>query len=103
MRAPGSGCSGTDSKPAGQLGLAGGRERRSLLVPDADPFDLAAADGVGEGIKQIPDQPKNMFDADLFRKAYRPGCRPPFVTFAPPVVAINGKRSRLAVSRSPRR
>ena len=57
-----------NSQPSGQFGLTGRRECRALLMADADPFDLAAADGVGEGIKRIPDQPENMFDADLFER-----------------------------------
>ena len=42
---------GADAEPAGQLGLAGGGERRAFLVANADPFNAAAADGVADGIE----------------------------------------------------
>ena len=69
MSAAGPGRAGADPEPAGKLGLAGGGERRSLLVADADPFDIAAADRVGERIERVADQCENMLDSNLLEHA----------------------------------
>jgi len=50
MSAAGPRRAGADRKPAGKLGLAGSGERRSFLMADADPFNVAAADRIGERI-----------------------------------------------------
>ena len=68
MRA-GAGRAGADAEPAGQLGLAGGGERRALLVADADPFDAAAANRVGERIERVADQAEDLLDPDLLEHA----------------------------------
>jgi hypothetical protein len=44
------------AQTAGKLGLTGCCQRRAFLMTDADPFDLAAADGIGERIEGIADQ-----------------------------------------------
>jgi hypothetical protein len=38
-------------------------------MPDADPFDLAVPNGIRERVQGIPDQSKNVSDADLFEHA----------------------------------
>ena len=48
MGAAGPGRSTTDAEPTGELRLARGRERRPFLVADADPFDFAVANSVGD-------------------------------------------------------
>ena len=53
MGAAGPGRSATDAEPTGELCLARGRERGPFFVADADPFDLAVADSVGERIKRV--------------------------------------------------
>ena len=69
MRAAGTGGSGADGEPSGELGLTGGGERRPLLVADADPFDAAAPNRVGEGIERIADETEDMPDADLLKRS----------------------------------
>jgi hypothetical protein len=41
---------GTHPEATGELGLAGGGQRRAFLVTHADPFYLAASNRVREGI-----------------------------------------------------
>jgi hypothetical protein len=53
MVAAGSGRSATDTEPTGELGLARGRERRSFLVADADPFDFARTHDVANRIERV--------------------------------------------------
>jgi hypothetical protein len=65
MRAAGAGGAGAHRKPAGKLGLTGGRKRRAFLVTDADPLDVASPNRVGERIERIADQSENMLDTDL--------------------------------------
>src|SRR5271166_120044 len=60
--------SATDAEPTGELCLARGRERRPFLMADADPFDLAVADGVGERIKRVANEAEYVSDADLFER-----------------------------------
>jgi hypothetical protein len=50
------GRAGADGELAGKLGLTGCCQRRAFLMTDADPFDLATADGIGERIEGIADQ-----------------------------------------------
>ena len=69
MGAAGSGRSGADPKPTSKLGLASGCERRSLLMADADPFNFAVADRIGERIERVADQCENMLDANLLEHA----------------------------------
>ena len=69
MGAARAGRAGADAEPAGELGLAGGGQRRAFLMTDADPFDLAAPDRVGERIERVADQSEDMFDADLLEHA----------------------------------
>ncbi len=66
VRAAGACRTGTDTEPACQLCLARCGQRCALFVANADPFDAAFADGIPERIKRVPDQPENLFDADLF-------------------------------------
>src|ERR1700733_15662923 len=69
MRAAGTGGAPATAEPAGQLGLAGGGERRAFLVADTDPFDVAAPYRVGKRIERVADQAENVFDPDLFEHA----------------------------------
>ena len=66
MRAAGTGGAGAHRELAGELGLAGGGQRRSFLMADADPFDAASPDRVGERVRGVADQSENMPDSDLF-------------------------------------
>jgi hypothetical protein len=66
MVAAGAGGAGTDREATGELGLAGGSERRSFLMADTDPFDVASANGIGKRIQGVTDQPEYMLDPDLF-------------------------------------
>ena len=57
-------------------------------MADADPFDVAAANGVGERIQRVADQSENVLDPDLLERAdqdirNRPGhrCLPFRATF----------------------
>jgi hypothetical protein len=62
MSAARAGRAGADREPASQLGLPSGREGCSFLVADTNPFNVAAADRVGERIKRVADQCENMLD-----------------------------------------
>ena len=66
MGAAGPGCSATDAEPTGELCLARGRERRPFLMADADPFNFAVANSVGEWIKRVANKTKYLPDANLF-------------------------------------
>src|SRR5713226_2185058 len=57
-----------------ELGLAGGGERRAFLVADADPFDVAAANRIGERIERVADQSEDVLDPDLFEHANQDAC-----------------------------
>jgi hypothetical protein len=46
--------------------LAGGGKRSAFLVADADPLDIAMANGVTDRIKRIGNQAEYVRDADLF-------------------------------------
>jgi hypothetical protein len=65
MRAAWAGRAGAYSQPACELSLAGSGEHRSFLVADADPFDAASANCVGERIERVTDQSENVLDTDL--------------------------------------
>ena len=69
MGAAGTGGAGADREAAGELGLTGGGQRRALLVADADPFDVAASNRVGERIERIADQAEDLPDADLLERS----------------------------------
>jgi hypothetical protein len=69
MSAAWAGRTGADRKPARELGLAGGSERCAFLVADADPFNVAAANRIGEWIERVADQSEDMLDSDLFERA----------------------------------
>src|SRR5262249_16184676 len=54
----------TDCEFAGQMGLGAGREGTDLFVSHMHPLDLAlAADGVGQTIQAVADNPINALDA----------------------------------------
>src|SRR5882672_475147 len=57
-----------------ELGLAGEGVRRAFLVADADPFDVAAANRIGERIERVADQSEDVLDADLFERANQNAC-----------------------------
>ena len=65
MGAAGPGCSATDPEPARELRLARSRERRSFFVADADPFDFAVANSVGQRIERVADKADYVRDANL--------------------------------------
>jgi hypothetical protein len=67
--AAGTGSAGANPEFPGELGLAGGGEGGAFLMTDADPFDLAFPDLIGQRIEGIADQSENLFDADLFEDA----------------------------------
>src|SRR5712672_4024678 len=74
MRAAGTGRTSTYGQAAGELGLAGGRERRAVFVTDADPFYVAAANRVSQRIKRVANQCENVLDSDLFEHADQDVC-----------------------------
>src|SRR5262245_15883303 len=57
-----------------QLGLPGGRECRSFLVPDADPLYRAAANRVAQRVEGVADQPEDLSNPDLFQHADQNVC-----------------------------
>ena len=61
-------CSATDAEPTGELCLARCRERRPFFVADADPFNVAVADSVGEWIKRVANETEYVLDANLFER-----------------------------------
>ena len=65
MGAAGTGRAGTDREPPGELGLAGGREGRAFLMPDADPLNAVSTRGVRQRVQGIADQSKYLFDPNL--------------------------------------
>jgi len=66
MRAAGTRGAGTHREVAGKLGLAGGGQRRSFLMTDTNPFDIASTERVGERIQRVADQSKYLLDPGLF-------------------------------------
>jgi len=64
--AAGSGRSATDGKPAGEFRLARGGQRRPFLVANADPLDIAVADGIGKRIERVANEAEYLLDANLF-------------------------------------
>jgi hypothetical protein len=74
MRAAGAGRAGAYRQPAGELGPAGCGEGCSFLVADADPFDFASADGIGERIERVADQSEDMFDPNLLENTNEHVC-----------------------------
>jgi hypothetical protein len=69
MIAARAGGAGANRKLPRKLGLAGGGQRRALLVSDADPLDLAPPHRIGERIEGIADQSEDLLDTDLFEHA----------------------------------
>src|SRR5262249_24099998 len=57
-----------------QLGLPGGRECRSFLVPDADPLYRAAANRVAQRVEGVADQTEDLSNPDLFQHADQNVC-----------------------------
>jgi hypothetical protein len=51
MGAAGTSRAAADGEPAGELGLSGGGERRTFLVPNTDPFDVTAPNRIGDWIE----------------------------------------------------
>src|SRR6516165_1656115 len=74
VRAAGTGRARTYAKAAGQFGLPGSGERRSLLMPNADPLYLAAANRVAQRVKGITDQAEDLPNPDLFQHADQDIC-----------------------------
>src|ERR1700756_1354727 len=74
MRAARTGRAGAYAKAAGQFGLPGSGERRSLLMPGADPLHLSAANRVAEGVKRITDQAEDLPNPDLLQHADKDIC-----------------------------
>ena len=91
--AAGAGGAGAHRKPAGELGLAGRGKRGAFFVADADPFDLASPDRVGERIERIADQPEYMLDPDLLA-ACRPEGPQRYGTSVPPIPRDIRRRMR---------
>jgi hypothetical protein len=71
MVAAGTGGAGTHRELAGELGLTGGSQRRSFLMTDADPFDSASSNRVGERIQGVADQCEYMLDPDLLKHTHQ--------------------------------
>ena len=69
MRAAGTGGAGTHRELSGELGLTGGSQRRSFFMTDANPFDAASSNRVGERIQGVADQREYMLDPDLLEHA----------------------------------
>src|SRR6185295_12484983 len=59
MRAAGAGGASAYRKLASKFGLAGGRESRTFLVAHAYPFNVAAANSIGEWIERVANQAEN--------------------------------------------
>jgi hypothetical protein len=55
MSAPGTRGTGAYRELAGELGLPGRGQRRSLLMADADPFDSASSNRIGQRIQGVAD------------------------------------------------
>ena len=59
-----SAAAGADRELTREMGLATGGERRDLLVPDVNPFDLAlASQRVGQPVEAVADDAVNAFDS----------------------------------------
>src|SRR6202050_1722312 len=71
MRTAGPGRAAAHADPSGQLGLASGGKRSAFLMANADPFNVAAADGVGERIERVADQSENVPDTDLLQSFHQ--------------------------------
>jgi hypothetical protein len=69
MRAAGARGAGTHRKAAGELGLAGGGQRRPFLMTNAEPFDMTSSDRVGKWIQRVADQSEYLLDPDLLEHA----------------------------------
>jgi hypothetical protein len=66
MRGPGTRGSRAHAETTGELCLAGGCERRTLLVPHADPlYALVSPDGIRERIQSVTDHTEHLSRADV--------------------------------------
>src|SRR5215467_1590054 len=74
VRAAGTGRARAHAQSTCQLGLPRSGERCSLLMPDADPLYLAAANGVAQRVEGITDQAEDMPNPDLFEHADQDVC-----------------------------
>src|SRR6516225_11396521 len=64
MQVAWSAAAGADRELTREMGLATGGERRDLLVPDVNPFDLAlASQRVGQPVEAVADDAVNAFDS----------------------------------------
>nr|WP_246252690.1 hypothetical protein [Mesorhizobium camelthorni] len=66
MRAAWTCRAGAHGEAAGELGLARGSQRRTLLVPHADPLDPAPPDRIAERVQGVADQSEDLRHANLF-------------------------------------
>src|SRR5215470_3566484 len=74
VRAAGTGRTCADAEAAGQLGLPRSGECCSLLMPNADPLYLAAANRVAQRVEGITDQAEHLPNPDLFEHADQDVC-----------------------------
>src|SRR5262245_11967099 len=74
VRAAGAGRASAYPDATSQLGLPRSSERRSLFMPHADPFYLAAANRVSQWIEGIADQAEDLPNPDLFERADQDVC-----------------------------
>src|SRR5262249_12994269 len=74
VRLAGTGRARAYTKATGQLGLPRSGECCSLLMPDADPLYLAAANRVAERVEGITDQAEHLPNPDLFEHADQDVC-----------------------------
>src|SRR5215468_6244527 len=74
MRAARTGRARAHAQPTGQLGLPCSGKCCSLLMPDADPLDLAAANGVAQRVQGVTDQAEDLPNSDLFEHANQDVC-----------------------------
>ena len=68
MRATRTRCTSADREAARKLGLTGSCKRRTLFMANADPFNLASSDGIGQRIEGIADQSKDLLDTYLVER-----------------------------------
>jgi hypothetical protein len=65
VSAAGTGSAGAYRQAAGNFCLAGGSQRRTFLMADADPFNVASTDRVGEWIQRVANETEDVFHPDL--------------------------------------
>src|ERR1700733_9540822 len=71
MRTAGPGSAAAHAETPGQLSLAGGGKRSAFLMANADPLNVAAANGVGERIERVADKSENVPDSNLLQSVYQ--------------------------------